>query len=99
MAAELLGRPLLYDVDVPYIFYKPEEFSPKSAGMKGKVYTVSEAGLQSWQEAARQYKSQFIALGDVFDTPEKAAESIRSYWAREKGVKLFEFDRNGTSVS
>src|SRR5829696_6019586 len=32
-AAELLGRPVLYDIDIPYMFYKPEEFAPKSAGM------------------------------------------------------------------
>jgi len=99
MAAELLGRPLLYDIDVPYIFYKPEELSPKSVGMKGKVRAVGEAGLQFWQEAAREYKSQFVALGDVFDTPEKASESIRSYWTRENGVKLFEIDINSPSLS
>ena len=99
MAAESLGRPLLYDIDVPYIFYKPEELLPKSAGMKEKVHTVSEAGLQSWQEAICQYKSQFAVLGDVFNTPEKATESIRSYWELEKGVKLFEIDKNRPSVS
>ena len=33
-AAELLGRPLLYDIDVPYIFYKPHEVALKSAGMQ-----------------------------------------------------------------
>ncbi len=44
--AELLGRSLRYDIDVPYIFYKPEELSPKSAGMKESVHSITEAGLQ-----------------------------------------------------
>ncbi|MGZ9133453.1 MAG: PIG-L deacetylase family protein, partial [Nitrospira sp.] len=33
-AAELLGRPLLYDIDIPYLFYHADEFAPKSAGMQ-----------------------------------------------------------------
>lgn len=88
-AAELLGRPLLYDIDVPYIFYKPGELPSKSAGMKEKVHEVTEAGLRSWQEAALAYASQLPVLGDVFDTPEKAGEAIRSYWAESGGIRLF----------
>ena len=45
--AELLGRPLRYDIDVPYIFYKPEELEPKSAGMKESVHSITETGLKS----------------------------------------------------
>jgi LmbE family N-acetylglucosaminyl deacetylase len=87
-AAELLRHPLLYDIDVPYIFYKPEELPEKSAGMNERVYEVTEAGLRSWQEAVKAYASQFPALGDAFDTPEKACESLRSYWAERGGIRL-----------
>jgi LmbE family N-acetylglucosaminyl deacetylase len=86
--AEFLGRSLLYDVDIPYIFYKPEEFEPKSAGMKQSVHPVTEAGLHSWQEAVQEYKSQLPGLGDVFDTPEKAQASLLSYWQRDRGIRL-----------
>ena len=86
--AELLGRPLLYDVDIPYIFYKPEEFEPKSAGMKESVHPVTKAGLHSWQEAVREYKSQLPGLGAVFDTPEKAQASLHSYWQKDRGIRL-----------
>lgn len=89
-AAELLGCPLIYDVDVPYIFTTPEELAPKSAGMKEKVHTVTEAGLKSWQEAVLAYKSQLALLGEDMETPEKAAASIQAYWAESNGIRLFE---------
>ena len=89
-AAELLGRSLIYDVDVPYIFTAPEELAPKSAGMKEKVQKVTEAGLKSWQEAVLAYKSQLAVLGENMETPEKAAASIQSYWAELGGIRLLE---------
>lgn len=89
-AAELLGHQLLYDVDVPYIFYKSEQLATKSAGMKESTHSITEAGLKSWKEAVLAYKSQLPALGDAFDTPEKARESIQSYWAERGGIRLFQ---------
>ncbi|MDQ3004726.1 MAG: PIG-L family deacetylase [Chloroflexota bacterium] len=91
-AAELLGRPLIYDIDVPYIFYKPEELGPEAAGMKESVHLITEAGLKRWQEAVLAYESQIPTLGDVFDTPEKVRESIKSYWALHKGIRLLQPD-------
>jgi LmbE family N-acetylglucosaminyl deacetylase len=90
-AAELLGRPLLYTIDVPYIFYKPEELNPKSAGMKENVHPVTESGLKSWQEAVLAYKSQLPVLGEAMATPDIAVESIQSYWEEAKGIHLFQF--------
>jgi LmbE family N-acetylglucosaminyl deacetylase len=90
-AAELLGRPLIYDIDVPYIFTKPEELEPKSVGMKETTHSITEAGLKSWQEAALAYTSQLPTLGEAMETPEKARESIRSYWEEWGGIRLFEF--------
>jgi LmbE family N-acetylglucosaminyl deacetylase len=89
-AAELLGKPLRYDIDVPYIFYKPQELELKSAGMKASVHSVTEAGLRSWQEAVLEYNSQIPNLGPEFDTPEKVREAIQEYWSEHKGIRLFE---------
>jgi len=89
-AAELLGRPLVYDIDVPYIFYKSDELVPKSAGMKEKTHSVSESGLKLWKEAVLAYKSQLPVLGEAMSTPEQAVESIQSYWAEWKGIRLLE---------
>jgi len=90
--AELLGYPLRYDIDVPYIFYHSEELEPKSAGMKGSLYLITEAGLNRWKEAILAYKSQLAVLGEAFNTPEKAQVSIQSYWAEKKGIRLFQKD-------
>ena len=90
-AVELLGRPVRYFVDVPYWFYKPGEFVEKSAGMEVTAQSIPESSLERWIEAALTYKSQFPVLGDRFDTPEKAAESIRNYWAERQGIRLLEF--------
>jgi LmbE family N-acetylglucosaminyl deacetylase len=89
-AAELIGRPLIYDVDVPYIFYKPEELEPKAAGMKESLHSISEAGLKSWQEAAVQYKSQLPSLGEAMETPEIARRSIHDYWSARRGIPLLQ---------
>jgi LmbE family N-acetylglucosaminyl deacetylase len=86
--AELLGHSLRYDIDVPYIFYKPEELSPRSAGMKEIVHPVTEAGLYSWKEAVLAYKSQLPVLGEAFDTLEKTQASIQSLWEPYQGIRL-----------
>ena len=88
-AAELLGRPLVYDADIPYLFEKPHELELKTAGMKESVNLVTEMGLKSWQEAILEYKSQIVVLGESFNTVEKAQEAIQSYWAGQKGISLW----------
>lgn len=90
-AAELLGKPLRYVIDVPYWFYKPEEFEAKAAGMQESSFGISEPSLDRWIEAALAYASQFPVLGEQFDTPEKAAESIRKYREEQGGVRLLQF--------
>lgn len=89
-AAELLGRSLQYDIDVPYIFLKPEELAPKSAGMTESIHSVSENGLNAWKEAVLAYKSQIPLLGEAFDTPKKAQASIQAYWAQVGGIRLLQ---------
>jgi len=88
--AELVGHPLLYDIDIPYFFTNPEEFAPKSAGMQESVHSITEAGLRSWQDAVLEYKSQLAVLGEAMSTPEKVRESIRSYWAEREGISLLQ---------
>jgi LmbE family N-acetylglucosaminyl deacetylase len=87
--AELVGRSLLYDIDVPYILNHPGEGEAKSAGMKESEHLITETGLSRWQEAALTYKSQLAALGDPFDTPEKVRAAIQAYWEERGGICLF----------
>ena len=91
-AAELLGRPLIYDIDMPYFLYRSDEFESKAAGMKESVRSVTEAGLGRWLDAVVAYKSQLPALHESANTPEKARKSIRSYWEEWKGIRLLQLD-------
>lgn len=87
LAAELLGRPLRYVADIPYLFNSPEQLLPHTAGMKETVERVSEAGLRSWQGAIEAYASQISSL---FDGPEAMREKIRHYWAENGGLRFWE---------
>ncbi len=88
--AEMVGRRLLYDVDVPYILDHPGEGDTKSIGMKESVQLITETGLKRWQEAALTYKSQLAVLGEEFDTPEKVQVAIQTYWTEREGIRLFQ---------
>jgi hypothetical protein len=90
--AELLDRPLYYDIDLPYIFYYPGELEQKAAGMRDSVQFITETGLQRWQEAALEYKSQVSGLGEAFNTPDLIQASLRSYWAERGGIRLLQRD-------
>jgi hypothetical protein len=85
-AIDLLQRPILYDVDIPYLFNFPQELAPKTAGMKESVQAVSEAGLVSWQDAIEAYSSQ---MGMLFESPEVMRAKIRQYWAENTGIRLW----------
>jgi LmbE family N-acetylglucosaminyl deacetylase len=83
---EMLGHPLLYAADIPYLFNHPETLNPNIAGMRENAHEVSEAGLRSWQEAVNAYVSQ---LSTLMDTSEQLYESIRQYWAEQSGIRLW----------
>ena len=95
--AELQGHSLRYDIDVPYIFYKPEELEPKSSGMTQSVISITSEGLQAWKEAILAYKSQLPVLGEAFDTPEKAHSSIHTYWKSHQGVPVLEMAKSSSA--
>ena len=88
-AVELLQKPILYDVDIPYLFNFPQELAPKTAGMKETVQTVSEAGLKPWQDAIEAYSSQ---MGMLFESPEVKRAKIRQYWSENNGIRLWSFE-------
>jgi len=94
-AAELLGRQLTYDIDMPYVLYRSDEFEAKSAGMKESIHRITAAGLERWQEAVVAYKSQLPSLHESVQTPENARESIQAYWSERRGISLIQFDGVG----
>lgn len=86
---ELLQKPLIYDVDIPYLFNYPDELIPKTAGLKEEVKPVSEAGLKRWQDAIAAYTSQ---MGMLFQTPEAMRPKMYDYWVNHKGIRLWTAD-------
>jgi len=88
-AAEMLGRQLVYDADIPYLFNYPGELSPKTAGMKAAVQPVSKAGYAAWLKAIGAYSSQ---LGSLFENPSIMREKMQGYWSESKGVRFWKFE-------
>ncbi len=85
-AVELLQRPVLYYVDIPYLFKSPDELASKVAGMKAKKHRITDSGLRSWQDASAAYKSQ---LSSLFDSPQAMRMQIQQYWAEYIGIRLW----------
>lgn len=85
-AAELLGRPLWYLADIPYLFGHPEELDPLTAGLEELVNPVTEAGLEAWERAIRAYVSQ---LSTVFEDPARFPDQLRAYWQPRSGISLW----------
>ncbi len=89
--AEKTSLPLLYDIDIPYYLSRQDEFDPGSAGMKETIHSVTDAGLQAWQEAVLEYKSQLPWFGEKMSTPDKAREALQVYRDKWGGIPIFQF--------
>ena len=87
-AVELLQLPVLYDVDIPYLFNFPQELAQKTAGMKENTQGITEAGLSLWLDAIVAYTSQMETL---FESPEAMRKKIKQYWAENIGIHLWSF--------
>ncbi|HCB02578.1 MAG TPA: hypothetical protein DEP19_09365 [Anaerolineae bacterium] len=85
-AAELLGKPLLYVADIPYLFKHPEQLNPHKVGMKENVEMVSETGIHVWVEAVAAYESQILAL---FESHEAMRNQIRAYCLENNGLRFW----------
>ena len=85
-AAELLGQPLHYVADIPYLFNHPGDLKPKTAGLKKKVETGSRAGLKLWKEAIWAYESQ---VGMLFKNERSFRIQINRYWSEYEGIRFW----------
>jgi LmbE family N-acetylglucosaminyl deacetylase len=85
-AAELLGRPLVYAVDIPYYFNTPKQLKSNTVGMKKKVERVSKTGLMSWKEAILEYKSQISSL---FKSSRAMRSQINQYCSDFEGIPFW----------
>ncbi len=90
-AAEKTGLHLYYDIDLPYFFSKPEEYEPKSSGMRASVQPITDHSLKAWQDAVLEYNSQLPWLGEHMYPAEKVGESLAAYRARWGGIPVLQF--------
>lgn len=85
-AAELLGRPLHYVADIPYLFNYPGHLKPKTARLKAKVERGSRTGLKVWKEAVLAYESQMHML---FKNERSFRGLINRYWSEFQGIRFW----------
>jgi LmbE family N-acetylglucosaminyl deacetylase len=86
-AAESLQRPLLFYADIPYVLNNPQMLEPAVAGLESRSYPVSVTSLEAWLEGVAAYRSQ---LDSLFKGQGSLYDAIRSCWARECGLRLWQ---------
>lgn len=89
-AVELLERPVLYDVDIPYLFNHPDELGQKTAKLQPQTHRITDSGVGAWGDAISAYESQISSL---FASPEDMRSKIRQYWSEFMGVRLWSSTR------
>ena len=85
-SAEMLGRPLQYYADVPYLLNNPQILAESVSVLESKLYPVSERGLAAWLRGVSAYHSQIDSLYAGVGTLD---QSIRGYWAAGEGLRLW----------
>jgi hypothetical protein len=91
-AAEQLNRPLWFYADYPYAV--EESLATQSilpSAMSVFNQPISPAGLQTWQTAVAEYKSQISSFWESVNEMDKA---IQAYWSAGGGCSLWD---NGTN--
>jgi len=86
-AVELVARPMLYVPDIPYVLKEPGQLAQYTQRMDSVVEPVSGAGLVAWQVGIEAYRTQ---LSGLFESPREMRDSIRDYWSRERGIRLWQ---------
>lgn len=75
LAAESLGRPLLYYADFPYAAKDPQQISDSLPdGATEITHPISQEGRQAWQNAIAAYTSQLSSFWSSIDQMKLAVE-------------------------
>jgi len=84
MAAEILGEPLLYYADYPYILKAQNLLTLENH--TATRYSISPQALLAWQRAVAAHQSQISTFWPNLD---EMREAIREYCQSMEGVMLF----------
>jgi LmbE family N-acetylglucosaminyl deacetylase len=87
LAAELLGRPLWFYADYPYVLRNPEELTAMTqAGWQARRFRLRRAALRAWQDAVAAHASQ---ISTFWQDEAAMRQAIAEYAALEGGVRLW----------
>jgi len=81
-ACEMLGIPITYFVDFPYVDYLPGQLEPTTQGFIKQTEPISPEGLAHWMDAVCEYVSQ-----DLYPTQAITRSKIVEYWT--DGISLY----------
>jgi len=86
-AVEMLGRPLWYYADIPYLLNHQDQLAPTVAGMSQKTFFISPQGLEAWQESIAAHASQISSL---FENLQDMRAQIKNYQLSNSGLTIWE---------
>ncbi len=87
LAAEMLGRPLVYDADMPYLVNHPDDLEPATRGMQSSLQQVSDDNFGHWVRGIKCYASQ---VDSVFGSHEAMPQVMQEYWCKEQGIRFWD---------
>ena len=87
-AAEVMGRPLNYYADFPYVLELDKPQFDLKREMHTHLYPISERGLVSWQASIAAHSSQISTFWHSLDQMQGA---VRAYWQPSRGLKIWYF--------
>jgi LmbE family N-acetylglucosaminyl deacetylase len=93
-AVELLGRPLRYYADIPYLLNYPDTLAPAVQELDDEHFSISPSGIENWLAGIASYKSQISSLYRGEGTLDDA---VRRYGEQQGGIRLWRARSGQTS--
>lgn len=86
-AAENLGQGLWYYADFPYAVKDPQQLVDHiQSGWQSRRFRVSRSGLEAWQDAVAEYRSQ---ISTFWPDNQAMRIELEDYWQTSEGAKLW----------
>jgi LmbE family N-acetylglucosaminyl deacetylase len=85
-AVELLGRPINYYADFPYLVDFDEQQIDAAGPQHHRIYPISQAGLRGWQASIAVHRSQ---ISTFWGSLEQLQAEVHAYWQLNRGIKIW----------
>jgi LmbE family N-acetylglucosaminyl deacetylase len=84
--AELLGRPLEYVADVPYVLKHPDDCAAAAKGLVERTEHIAHKSYSVWVKAIATYASQ---LTTVYASWKQLQADLERYWREREGIRIW----------